>query len=137
MKTCTTKLIMAALLIGFTGVALANQATIVNASKSENKIEVSYQVFHQNPGQSRVLGRVASVTIGGSQSVGDLSLDGYKWVGIMPVAVQKISLPVYASNRCALLTSDKRSAGTLILDFSALGKKHGTLSCTARGDTTA
>lgn len=119
------------------GSALANtQATIENHSKTQNTISVTYRIFHQNPGHERVLEeKTHTTTINNSYTI-PLSLDGYKQVGIMTVAVDNHTLPTHISYLCSVKTSERKPDGVLSLSFKPNVGQQSELTCSSqKGET--
>lgn len=113
---------------------MANTMTITNQSPAQKPLKLYYKIARKNPHHATVYGsKLGPVTITDSYTV-HAGLDGYKYVGVVPVKINGKAIPpvarVFAMPRkCALATDARHRSGTLGINLTINSNSHGTLKC--------
>lgn len=130
-------LLNAALCCSLATTAMANQATLINASPDHHSLKVEYRVAFKNPQGQTVFGPVQTIQLGAQEIQIPFKMNGYQLAGIVPVAIEGHQLPDNVNafdqpRQCSLTTDEKHDSGTLKIIYHEM-QGHKQLICGVQG----
>lgn len=118
----------------------ANHVQIVNHSKDIKEMTVEYQVAYANDKGAVFLTHPQKVEVINFVDIPINDLKGYRYSGIIPIAVDTHRNLENAGNfgkprQCTLATDNEHPEGVLTLTYSGPSNTEGQLSCRTLGGT--
>ena len=116
------KLILPVILAGLSSLALANQVTLINTSKHDNLLQVSYQLAYQQHGHT-TYGAIQSKRMHHGEII-SFQQGKHRLAGVVVTAIDGHQLPASAKvfaapQSCTVATSRQHRYGTILLNESA------------------